>query len=89
MLADHKFDEFVVFWKWLSEDEIAIVTEYSVYHWRVNPQRASQVPPEKIFERLGKLKDDNVQIINYQSDPTRQWCLLSSISTEVSYYTSG
>ncbi|SIO73338.1 clathrin, heavy polypeptide [Babesia microti strain RI] len=82
MLADHKFDEFVVFWKWLSEDEIAIVTEYSVYHWRVNPQRASQVPPEKIFERLGKLKDDNVQIINYQSDPTRQWCLLSSISTE-------
>jgi clathrin heavy chain len=37
----------VVFWKWISETNIGLVTDTSVYHWDVfNP-----TPPVKIFDR--------------------------------------
>jgi clathrin heavy chain len=43
----------VLFWKWLSDKTLGMVTESSVYHWDVF--EASQTAPLKIFERLSNL----------------------------------
>jgi hypothetical protein len=31
-LADHKFDEKIVYWRWVSAQLLAIVTKQNVYH---------------------------------------------------------
>ena len=43
----------VLFWKWLSDKTLGMVTESSVYHWDVFD--SSQTAPLKIFERLTNL----------------------------------
>lgn len=41
----------VVFWKWISETNLGLVTDTSVYHWDVfNP-----TPPVKVFDRYDNL----------------------------------
>lgn len=41
--------EDVVFWKWISIDSLALVTDNSVFHWNVFDP--SQANPIKVFER--------------------------------------
>jgi clathrin heavy chain len=45
--------EDVVFWKWISETSLGLVTETSVYHWNVMDPTAAQ--PVKVFERNSNL----------------------------------
>lgn len=46
-------NEDVQFWKWISENELGLVTTSSVYHWNVYD--ASQDAPVKMFERNANL----------------------------------
>ena len=38
-------NEKVRFWRWISDDELGIVGETSVYHFNINDSK----PPEKVF----------------------------------------
>jgi clathrin heavy chain len=47
-------NEEVVFWKWISESTLGLVTDRSVYHWNV--MDGTDVAPAKVFDRSDNLK---------------------------------
>lgn len=48
-LKSATMNEDVVFWKWISEKELGLVTETSVYHWDIfDPNQAA---PVEVFKR--------------------------------------
>jgi clathrin heavy chain len=74
-LKSHNMPEPLVFWKWTSPENLALVTATAVYHWALD---ASSVPG-KMFDRHASL-GPNTQIINYKVSPDSKWCLLGGIS---------
>uniref|UniRef100_A0A646QDZ5 Clathrin heavy chain n=2 Tax=Scolopendridae TaxID=41363 RepID=A0A646QDZ5_9MYRI len=72
----HTMTEDVIFWKWISVNTIALVTETTVYHWSMEGESL----PQKIFDRHSSLV--NCQIINYRADSKQQWLLLIGISAQ-------
>lgn len=46
-------NEDIVFWKWLSEDTIGLVTDTGVFHWSVFD--GTQNAPQKQFDRIANL----------------------------------
>lgn len=48
-LKSHTMQEDVVFWKWISERSLGLITETSVYHWDVFDP--TQGAPTKVFDR--------------------------------------
>ncbi|KAG8038473.1 hypothetical protein G9C98_006169 [Cotesia typhae] len=68
--------EDVVFWKWISLNTLALVTEQSVYHWSMEGDST----PTRIFDRHASL--NGCQIINYRTDPKQTWLLLIGISAQ-------
>ncbi|CAB9523353.1 Clathrin heavy chain 1 [Seminavis robusta] len=71
----HNMPEPLVFWKWTSTVNLALVTATAVYHWRLDDQS----PPAKVFDRHATL-GANTQIINYRVSPDQKWCVLGGIS---------
>lgn len=53
-LKSTTMNEDVVFWKWISETTLGMVTDSSVYHWDVFD--ASQAAPVKAFDRNSNLQ---------------------------------
>jgi len=74
-LKSHNMPESVVFWKWTSPTNLALVTPTSVYHWPLE----GQDPPTKVFDRHASI-GANSQIINYRVSPDGKWCVLGAIS---------
>ncbi|XP_065172053.1 clathrin heavy chain-like isoform X2 [Atheta coriaria] len=72
----HLMTEDVVFWKWISLNSLALVTETAVYHWSMEGDST----PVKMFERHSSL--NGAQIINYRCDPKQNWLLLVGISAQ-------
>lgn len=72
----HTMTEDVVFWKWISVNTIALVTEGAVYHW---PMEGDSLP-QKMFDRHSSLA--GCQIINYRTDAKQTWLLLIGISAQ-------
>ncbi|XP_017087322.1 clathrin heavy chain isoform X1 [Drosophila bipectinata] len=70
----HTMSEDVVFWKWISLNTLALVTETSVFHWSMEGDSM----PQKMFDRHSSL--NGCQIINYRCNSTQQWLLLVGIS---------
>ena len=66
----------VIFWKWISLNTIALVTETSVFHWSMEGDST----PQKIFDRHSSLS--GCQIINYRTDASQNWLLLIGISAQ-------
>jgi clathrin heavy chain len=75
-VKSHVSDEDIVFWKWISNTTIGIVTESSVYHWVIGDTTS---PPQKVFDRHASLV--GAQIINYRATPDEKWLLLVGISS--------
>ncbi|KAI3381238.1 hypothetical protein SNEBB_002070 [Seison nebaliae] len=75
-LKSHNMADDVVFWKWVNENTIGLVTATSVYHWSINDD---QQIPSKMFDRHSTLTVNGCQIINYHMDGTKQWLLLIGI----------
>ena len=71
----HENNENVVFWKWVSESTIGVVTDTSVYHWSITDTTS---PPQKVFDRHGTLAGS--QIINYRTSADEKWMVLIGIS---------
>lgn len=66
----HTMSEDVVFWKWISLNTLALVTETSVFHWSMEGDST----PVKMFDRHSSL--NGCQIINYRTDTKQTWLLL-------------
>lgn len=52
-LKSATMNEDVVFWKWISEDSLGLVTDAAVYHWNVFDE--NQLTPVKITDRHANL----------------------------------
>lgn len=74
-VKSHTNNEDVVFWKWVSESTIGMVTETAVFHWTINDATS---PPQKVFDRHPTLA--GAQIINYRTTPDEKWLVLVGIS---------
>jgi clathrin heavy chain len=74
-VKSHNNNEDVVFWKWVSNTTVGIVTETSVFHWSIAD---SSSPPQKVFDRHPTLA--GAQIINYRTTPDEKWLVLVGIS---------
>ncbi|RZF40357.1 hypothetical protein LSTR_LSTR008787 [Laodelphax striatellus] len=69
-------DNDIVFWKWISENVIALLTEKALYHWSVE----GDSDPVRIFDRHANLKEN--QIISYKTDTAFDWLLLIGLSCQ-------
>uniref|UniRef100_A0A8C5CK67 Clathrin heavy chain n=1 Tax=Gadus morhua TaxID=8049 RepID=A0A8C5CK67_GADMO len=72
----HNMTEEVMFWKWISVNTVALVTEATVYHWSME----GDSQPIKVFDRHASLA--GCQIINYRTDEQQKWLLLIGISAQ-------
>ncbi|KAF8839147.1 clathrin heavy-chain terminal domain and linker [Paxillus ammoniavirescens] len=75
-VKSHANNDDIVFWKWVSETTIGMVTETSVYHWSIADQTSS---PQKVFDRDPTLA--GAQIINYRATPDEKWVVLIGLSS--------
>lgn len=73
-VREHNMKEEILFWKWISPNTIAIVTENSVHHWSIDGTST----PKKMFDRHENLK--GATIINYRVDNSAQWLLLIGLA---------
>ena len=74
-MKSHNMTETVVFWRWTSPNNIALVTPTAVFHWSIE----GTSEPTKTFDRHATLSE-STQIINYQVSGDGKWCLLMGIS---------
>ena len=74
-VKSHENNENVVFWKWISDSSIGIVTDTSVCHWSITDATS---PPQKVFDRHAALAGS--QIINYRISVDEKWMVLIGIS---------
>ncbi|XP_036434781.1 clathrin heavy chain 1 isoform X1 [Colossoma macropomum] len=72
----HTMTDEVMFWKWISINTIALVTDTAVYHWSME----GDSQPIKMFDRHASLA--GCQIINYRTDEPQKWLLLIGISAQ-------
>lgn len=73
-VKSHVNNEDVVFWKWISDTTIGLVTETSVYHWTTADPTS---PPLKMFDRHPTLM--GAQILNYRATPDEKWLVVVGI----------
>ncbi|KAJ7938168.1 hypothetical protein B0H13DRAFT_1587912, partial [Mycena leptocephala] len=71
----HVNDADVVFWKWVSDTTIGLITESSVFHWTITDQTS---PPLKIFDRHPTL--GCAEIVDYRATADEKWLVLVGIS---------
>lgn len=71
------FPDAVVFWKWLDDRSIGIVTNTAVFHWVLDG--VVDGLPNLMFER-GQDMDGNVQILNYKVDAEKKWLMLNGVT---------
>ncbi|CAK7563496.1 MAG: Clathrin heavy chain [Sporothrix epigloea] len=69
--------EDVVYWKWISESTIGLVTETGVHHWDVFEANKS---PVEVFKRNAAMSA--CQIINYRTDTDSKWMAVVGISQQ-------
>ncbi|XP_048742391.2 clathrin heavy chain 1 isoform X2 [Ostrea edulis] len=75
-MKSHTMTEDVIFWKWISVNTVALVTEACVYHWSME----GDSQPQKMFDRHTNLA--GCQIINYRTDAAQKWLLVIGISAQ-------
>ncbi|XP_052074388.1 clathrin heavy chain 1 isoform X1 [Mytilus californianus] len=75
-MKSHTMTEEVVFWKWITVNTVALVTDVACYHWGME----GDSQPQKMFDRHTNLA--GCQIINYRTDAKQQWLLLIGISAQ-------
>eukprot|EP00960_Hanusia_phi_P031208 749147-Hanusia_phi.AAC.3 len=70
----HNMPEPVVYWKWINERTMALVTANAVFHWSMD----GTSEPVKVFDRLPQMS--TYQIINYRADAAEKWMVLTGIA---------
>ncbi|KAI0135392.1 clathrin heavy chain [Daldinia grandis] len=77
-LKSATMNEDVVFWKWVSESTLGLVTETSVFHWDIYDN--TQAAPVEVFKRNANL--NGCQIINYRTNSDGKWMAVVGISQQ-------
>ncbi|KAI1498271.1 clathrin heavy chain [Biscogniauxia marginata] len=77
-LKSATMNEDVVFWKWISDTTLGLVTDTSVFHWNIFD--ASQAAPVEVFKRNANL--NGCQIINYRVNSDGKWMAVVGISQQ-------
>lgn len=75
-LKSATLSEDVVFWRWVSESTLGLITDTTIYHWDIND--ASQEAPVRIADRHASLAGS--QIIGYSVNSDNKWSALTGIS---------
>eukprot|EP00741_Cyanophora_paradoxa_P015948 tig00000042_g15397.t1 len=75
-LKSYTITDNIVYWKWINQTTLALVSATAVYHWSLTGAEN----PVKMFDRHASLA--NSQIINYRVDPTGQWLVLVGIAAQ-------
>lgn len=75
-LNERMNSEDIVFWKWVSDTRIGIVTDTAVYHWTIADTTSA---PAKVFDRHATLAE--AQIINYRISSDAKWMVLVGITS--------
>lgn len=70
------FPENIVYWKWATNDKLALVTANSLYFIDIS---APGDVYNKVMDRFENIKDPSTQIIGYQTDSTEKWGALYGI----------
>lgn len=71
-------DEPVVFWKWLNDEYLGLVTGTGIYYWNVFD--GSNDGPTKLTDRHHTL--NSCQIINFVAEPELNWFAVTGIAQE-------
>lgn len=71
------FTDDVVYWRWVDDRTIGLVTSTAVYHWSLNTAEDAQ--PERMFDRLPDM-DASVQILSYRVDEKHLWFMLCGVA---------
>ncbi|KAH7131916.1 hypothetical protein B0J11DRAFT_520333 [Dendryphion nanum] len=74
-LQTYTHNEDIVFWRWISQTTLALVSPRSVFHWDVLGNKEN---PVKIFERQENMEGN--QIINYVVNDDESWSCLVGIT---------
>ncbi|KAK8847678.1 hypothetical protein IAR55_005537 [Kwoniella newhampshirensis] len=73
-LGAHLMNEDVIFWTWINDTTLGIVTDREVHHWKLG-----ESAPVKVFDRHASLAAN--QIINYRISQDEKWLVLVGISS--------
>ena len=71
-------DQPVIFWKWLNDQYLGLVTQSSIYYWNVFD--GTNDGPIKLSDRHHTL--NNCQIINFVAEPALNWFAVTGIAQE-------
>ena len=74
-LKDTEITEPIVFWRWINDTKIGLVTQTAVYHVDLQNEHS---PPRKVFTREANMSSS--QIIGYSVDYEEKWCSLCGIA---------
>ena len=70
------FPEAISYWRWATEEKLAIVSANSVYYIDISKPGDTYT---KVMDRKDNLRDQNTQIIGYQTDSSEKWGALYGI----------
>ena len=74
-IKSHTMNDDIIFWKWINNDMLGLVSESCVYHWQLEGGDAAS--PVKVFDRGANLS--GCQIVNYRVSSDLKWMLLMGI----------
>ncbi|CAN6674591.1 clathrin heavy chain [Trichomonascus vanleenenianus] len=77
-LKSATLNEDVVYWRWVSESKLGLITDRSIYHWDIYDQ--AQEAPVRIADRHASLAGS--QIIGYTANSDEKWSALTGISQQ-------
>ena len=66
------------YWRWISNDQLALVGTTGVYHLDIT--QGASAAPVKVFDRLPAMA--SCQIMSYDVDATGKWCYLVGLYTD-------
>lgn len=73
------FHDDVVYWHWITNRVIGVVTATTVYHWSMDAAPNSQ--PQRVFDR-GVSYGGEVQILSYRVDEAQKWHVLTGVTRD-------
>ncbi|KAG9080654.1 hypothetical protein FRC06_006304, partial [Ceratobasidium sp. 370] len=73
-VKSHMVNEDIIFWKWIDDSTLGLVSETAVFHWTIKDATS---PPQKVFDRHATLA--GAQIINYRASGDGKWLVLVGI----------
>ena len=77
-LKAHTMNEPVIYWKWLDNKHLGLVTQSLIYFWNVFD--GTNDGPSKLTDRHHSL--NNAQIINFVAEPDLNWFAVTGIAQE-------